>query len=176
MRVGLTSLPEFIKWIAQRCTNPHYVQCLYGDQDIVREILHEAQGNGERKCHLKWRNTIFLRKHIVISETEDYKTECHKSLADDEYIDPTTREHWLVASWKSTFEPAESLGNSEQIQQLLAVMRAKVKSSQQALGPARRDADLIDKRQIQGNWIDSSYMCVCTDVPIQSCRSHTSGT
>ena len=46
---GLTSLPELIKWIAQRCTNPHYVRCLYGDQDIVHEIFDEAQGNGECK-------------------------------------------------------------------------------------------------------------------------------
>ena len=45
---GLTSLPEFIKWIAQCCTNPHYVRCLYGCQDIVHEVLHEAQGNGQR--------------------------------------------------------------------------------------------------------------------------------
>ena len=50
---GLTSLPEFIKWIAQRCTNPRYARCLYGDQDIVHEILHEAQGNRDRKYHVK---------------------------------------------------------------------------------------------------------------------------
>ena len=27
------------------------------------------------------------------------------------------------------------------------------------MSPARRDADLTDDRQIQGNWIDSSYRC-----------------
>ena len=50
--------------------------------------------------------------------------------------------------------------NSEQIQQFLARMRAKMKPSQQELGPAipaRRDADLTDDGQIQGNWIDSSH-------------------
>ena len=50
---GLTSLPEFIKWVAQLRTNPHYVRCLYGDQGIVHEILHKAQGKGERKDHVK---------------------------------------------------------------------------------------------------------------------------
>ena len=49
---GLTSSPKFIKWIAQRCTNSHYVRCLHWDQDSVHEILHEAQGNGERKYHV----------------------------------------------------------------------------------------------------------------------------
>ena len=150
-------MPEFIKWIAQRCTNLHYVRCLYGDQDIVHEILHEAQEKGKRKSHVKWRDTIFLRKLLVAFETEAYKTECHRPLADDEYIGLTTREHWLVASWKPTFEPAESSSNSERIQQFLAVMRAKVKSSRQELGPARRDADLLDDRHIQGNWIDSFH-------------------
>ena len=41
-------------------------------------------------------------------------------------------------------------------------MRAKFKPSQQELAPAipaRRDADLTDDRQIQGNWIDSSHRC-----------------
>ena len=41
-------------------------------------------------------------------------------------------------------------------------MRAKLRPSQQELGPAippRRDADLTDDRQIQGNWIDSSHRC-----------------
>ena len=65
---GLTSLPEFIKCIAQRCTNPLYVRCLYGDQAVVHEILHEAQGKGERKYHVKWRDTIVLGKHVVMFE------------------------------------------------------------------------------------------------------------
>ena len=56
-----------------------------------------------------------------------------------------------VASWKPTYEPAKSTGNSEQIQQLLAEMRARLQPSQQEVGPARRDADLTDDRQIQGN-------------------------
>ena len=38
-------------------------------------------------------------------------------------------------------------------------MRAKLKPSQQELVPARRDVDLTDYRQIQGNWIDSSHRC-----------------
>ena len=60
-------------------------------------------------------------------------------------------EHWIVAGWQPTYEPADSIGNSEQTQQLLAEMRAKLKQSQQELGPAvlaRRDADLTDDRQI----------------------------
>ena len=80
---GLISLPEIIKWIAQRCTNPHYVRCLYGDQDIVHEILHEAQGKDERKYHVKWTDTIVLRKHFVMFEKEGYKTESQRPLADD---------------------------------------------------------------------------------------------
>ena len=155
-------MPEFIKWIAQRCTIPHYVRCLYGDQDIVHEILHEAQGSGDRRYHVKWRDTIVLRKHLVMFEKEGYKTESQRSLADDECISLTQREQWIVAGWKPTYEPADSIGNSEQIQQLLAEMRARLKSSQQELGPvipARRDADLTDDRQIQGNHIDSSHRC-----------------
>ena len=75
---GLTSLPGFIKRIAQRCKSPHYVQCLYGAQDVVHEILHEAQGNDERKHHVKWRDTIVLRKHLAIFEKEGYRTESHR--------------------------------------------------------------------------------------------------
>ena len=106
-------MPEFIKWIAQRCTNPHYVRCLYGDQDIVHEILHEAQGKGERKYHVKWRDTIVLRKHLVMFEKEGYKTESQRLLADDEHISLTQRELWIVSGWNPTYEPADSIGNSE---------------------------------------------------------------
>ena len=123
------------------------------------EILHEAQGKGERKYHVKWRDTIVLRKHLVILEKEGYKTESHRPLAADEYIGLTNREHSIVASWNPTYEPAELLGKSEQIQQLLAEMRTKLKPSPQELGPASRDPDLRDDRQIQGNWIDSSHRC-----------------
>ena len=92
-------------------------------------------------------------------EKEGYKTESQRPLADDEYISLTQREQWIVASWKPTYEPTDSIGNSEQIQQLIAKMRAKLKPSQQELGPAKRDADLTDDEQIQGNWIDSSHRC-----------------
>ena len=115
------------------------------------EILHEAQGKGERKYHVKWRDTIVLRKHLAMFEKEGYKTESQRPLAEEEYISLTDREQRRVASWKPTYEPADSIGNSEQIQQLLAEMRAKLKPSQQELGPARRDDDLTDDRQIQGN-------------------------
>ena len=77
----------------------------------------------------------------------------------DDSIGLTHREHWVVASWKPTYEPAESLGNSEQIQQLLAGMRSSLKMSRQESGPARKDADLTDDTQIQGNWIHSSHKC-----------------
>ena len=56
-----------------------------------------------------------------------------------------------MASWKPKYEPTESIGGSGQIQQLLAEMRARLKPSQKECGPARRDADLTDDRQIQGN-------------------------
>ena len=135
------------------------MRCLYGDQGIVHEILHEAQGKGERKFHVKWIDTIVLREYLDMFEKEGYKTEIQRPLADDEYTSLTNRERWIVASWKPTYEPADSIGNSEQIQQLLAEMRADLKPSQQELGPARRDADLKDDRQIQGDWIDSSYRC-----------------
>ena len=55
------------------------------------------------------------------------------------------------------------MGTSEQKQRLLAGRRAKLKPGQKECGPARRDADLIDDRQIQGNWIDSYHSC--TDMP-----------
>ena len=125
----------------------------------MHEILHEAQGNGKRKYHVKWRDTIVLRTHIAMFEQEGYKTESQLPSADDEYISLTNREQWIVASWKPTYDPAHSTGDSEQIQQLLAETRAKLKPSQQELGPARRDIDLTDGRQIQGNCIDSSHRC-----------------
>ena len=134
---GLTSLPEFIIWIAQRCTNPHYVRCLYGNQDIVHEILHEAQGKWERKYHVIWRDTIVLRKHLVMFEKEGYKTESQRPLADDEYINLSYRQQWRIASWKPTYEPADSIGNSEQIQQLLAKMKARLKPNQQVCKEGR---------------------------------------
>ena len=92
-------------------------------------------------------------------EKEGYKTESQRPLAEEGYISLTNREQRRVASWKPTYEPADSIGNSEQIQQHLAEMKAKLKPSQQELGPARKDGDLTDDRQIQGNWIDSSHRC-----------------
>ena len=62
-------------------------------------------------------------------EKEGYKTESQRPLADDEYISLTQREQWIVAGWKPTYEPADLIGNSEQIQQLLAEMRAKLKQA-----------------------------------------------
>ena len=110
----------------------------------------------------KRRDINVLREHLAIFEAKGYKTESHRPLADDEYISLTQREQWMVAGWKPTYEPAASIGNSEQIQQLLAEMRVKFKPSLQEPSPAipaRRDADLTDDRQIQGNWIDSSHRC-----------------
>ena len=39
-------------------------------------------------------------------------------------------------------------------------MRARLKPSQKECGPAKREADLIGDKQIQGKWIDSSHRCV----------------
>ena len=40
---SLASLSKLIKWIAQRCTSSHSMRCLFGEQDIVHKILHQAQ-------------------------------------------------------------------------------------------------------------------------------------
>ena len=125
----------------------------------MHEILHEAQGKGERKYRVKWRDTIVLQKHLEMFGKEGYKTECPRPLADDEYISLSKREQWIAVSWKPTYELADSIGDSEQIQRFLAEMRTNPKPSQQELGPARRNADLTDDRQIQGDWIDSSHNC-----------------
>ena len=77
----------------------------------MHEILHEAQAKGERKNHVKWRDTIVLRKHFVMFEMEGYKTERQRPLADDEYITLTEREQCMIAGWKPTYEPADSIGN-----------------------------------------------------------------
>ena len=55
---GLTSLPGFMKRIAQRCTSP----MLVWDQDIEHEILLEAQGTDERRYQVKRRNANVLRE------------------------------------------------------------------------------------------------------------------
>ena len=79
----------------------------------MHEILHEAQGNGERNYHVKKRNTVVLRKHLAIFEKEGDATESHRPLHDDEYVSLTNREHWVAASWKPTYEAGESIFNSE---------------------------------------------------------------
>ena len=38
-------------------------------------------------------------------------------------------------------------------------MRASPKPSRKEYGLARRDADLIDDRQVKGNWVDYSHRC-----------------
>ena len=81
-------------------------------------------------------------------EQEGYRAKSQRPLADDKYLSLTDREQWIVASWKPRYEPADSIGDSEQIQQFLAEMIAKLEPSQQVLGPARRDADMTDDRQI----------------------------
>ena len=45
------------------------------DQDVVHEILHEAQGKAERKYHVKCSDTIVLGKHLAMFKKEGYKTE-----------------------------------------------------------------------------------------------------
>ena len=153
-------MPKSIKWIAQRCTVSHYVRCISGDQGIVHEILHEAQGNGESSYHVKRRDTVVLRNNLAIFAKEGDAMESHRPLHDDEYVSLTNREHWVhwvAASWKPTYEAGESIFNSEQTQQFLARKRARLKPSQQKWGPTRRDADLTDDRQIQGNWVESSH-------------------
>ena len=42
---SLASLYKLIKWTAQRCTSPHSIRCLFGEQYIVHKILHQAQKN-----------------------------------------------------------------------------------------------------------------------------------
>ena len=53
----------------------------------------------------------------------------------------------------SLLQPSGNAGH------VTAEMRARQQLSQTKCGPARKDADLTDDRQIQGNWIDSSYRC-----------------
>ena len=113
----------------------------------MHEILYEAQTNGKCKYYVKWRDTIVLRENLAISKKDGYKTERHRPFPHDEYIGLTNRKHWETASWKPTYEPAESIDNSEQIQQLLAEMGARLNESQQELGSTGRDADLKDDKQ-----------------------------
>ena len=40
---------------------------------MVHKILHEAQGIGEGRYHVKWRDTIDLRKRLVMFEKVGYK-------------------------------------------------------------------------------------------------------
>ena len=47
-------------------------------------------------------------------------------------------------------------GTSEQIQQLLIKMKTRLRPSQREGRPNRRDTDLTDDRQIQGNYLDST--------------------
>ena len=49
----LAGLPKILKWKEKGCTGRRCVRCLQGDQDIVHEILHEVQRNGEGKHHIK---------------------------------------------------------------------------------------------------------------------------
>ena len=50
---------------------------------------------------------------------------CHRLCSDDGYARLTNRECLVIVSWKFTCESAKSMGTSEQIQDLLADMRAK---------------------------------------------------
>ena len=77
---------------------------------------------------------MILRQNLAKFEKQGYKTESQRSLPDDEYIGLANREQWIVASWKPN-ESAESTGNSEQIQQLLAEMRARCNQANRKLGP-----------------------------------------
>ena len=52
---------------------------------IVHKILQEAQGNGECKLRVKWRDTIVLT-HLARFEKDGYRTESHRQLSDDECI------------------------------------------------------------------------------------------
>ena len=54
----------------------------------------------------------------------------------------------MIPSWKSTYGPVMPIGTSEQIQQLLAKMRVTLEPSMKECGPARRNTDLTDDRQL----------------------------
>ena len=70
---------------------PHKVLVDSPIHAIVQEILHQAQGKGERKYHVKWRDTIVLRKHLGMFKKEGYTMESQRPLADDQYISLTQR-------------------------------------------------------------------------------------
>ena len=41
----------------------------------MHEILHEAQGDGEFKYHLKWRDRVDMRNHLAIFKKDGYEIE-----------------------------------------------------------------------------------------------------
>ena len=53
----------------------------------------------------------------------------------------------------------KQIGSLEQIQHRLAGIRAKLKPSQKECGPDRRETDLTDGKQIQGDRVDTSHRC-----------------
>ena len=128
------------------------------------KISHGAQGNGGQKCHVKWRDPIVLRRCLAIFEKEGYRTESQRPLADDEYISLTNGEQWTVASWRPTYESADSLGDSATDTATSSRKESQTETKPTEIGPCKEDADLTDDRQIQGNWIDSSHRCAHPDL------------
>lgn len=72
-------------------------------------------------------------------EKDGYSAESDRPL-NDGYAGLMNREHWVIASWKPTYESALSIGTSEQMKQVvivpfLAKTRASLKPSQREGGP-----------------------------------------
>ena len=63
--------------------------------------MHAAQGNGECRCHCKWRDTITLRGNLAMFQKDGYKIESHRPSSDDESIglmnSCSNREGWVTS-------------------------------------------------------------------------------
>ena len=97
-----------------------------------------------------------MRRHIPFFRKGGYETESHDPSSDDNYAGLIGREHWVIASWKPAYETVNLIGNSEQTDQLLAEMKARLAPIQ---GSRKEGTDLTDEKHIKGNWIDASHEC-----------------
>ena len=66
---------------------------VYGGQDMMHKILHEAQGKGECKYHVKWRNAIILKEHLAIFKKDGDESKSHRPFSGDNYAGLTNKEH-----------------------------------------------------------------------------------
>lgn len=125
---GFTILQEFVAWIALQCQEGECIRYMYAAQEVLEEVLHRRINDGQHGCEVQWRPTVILRKHKHTWDDCNYRVKTEADLTEDQILELGIKnpEHWMYATWHTTFESETCAGNDEHTLRLIAEMEANL--------------------------------------------------